>query len=122
MPNRDAFPTVFSRLKATLEPFAPHLLVTEDEPASFMLTAPASVKYPKGTLFGGVQIKKNYVSHHLLPVYTFPDLLDGMLLPLRKRMQGKSCFNFTMVDDALMAELETLAARGFERYRREGIA
>lgn len=30
---------------------------------------------------------------------------------LRKRMQGKSCFNFTRVDDALFFELVDLTAR-----------
>ncbi len=125
MPNREAFPAVFSRLKATLEPYTPHLLVTEDEPASYMLYALASTKYPKGLMFGGVQIKKNYVSHHPMPVYAFPDLLDGLSEPLRQRMQGKSCFNFTAItaiDDGPMAELEALTARGFERYRRGGVA
>jgi hypothetical protein len=40
-----------------------------------------------------VQIKKNYVIYHLMPVYLNPGLLEGMSPGLRKRMQGKSCFN-----------------------------
>ena len=30
-------------------------------------------------------------------------------------MQGKSCFNFIKVDDALLTELAELTRRGFER-------
>jgi hypothetical protein len=39
---------------------------------------------------------------------------------LRKRMQGKSCFNFTRQDDTLFAELETLTAAGFTRFQDDG--
>jgi hypothetical protein len=35
-------------------------------------------------------------------------------------MQGKSCFNFTKVDDALLAELEGLTAQGFAMYVEQG--
>ena len=51
-----------------------------------------------------------------MPIYAFSDL-DGALSPeLRRRKQGKSCFNFTTVDEPLLAELATLIAAGFERY------
>jgi hypothetical protein len=35
-------------------------------------------------------------------------------------MQGKSCFNFTSVDQALLGELGELTERGFERMRDSG--
>jgi len=71
--------------------------------------------------FGGVQIKKNYVSYHLMPVYAFPDLLDGLSPELKKRMQGKSCFNFKTVDKALFKELGALTRKGYQRYKKEGL-
>ncbi len=40
-----------------------------------------------------------------MPVYVFPELLGAVRPLLRKRMQGKSCFNFTRVDPALFEEL-----------------
>ena len=52
-----------------------------------------------------------------MPVYVFPDLLDGISPELRRRMQGKSCFNFARVDTPLFAELETLTATCIERMR-----
>ena len=49
-----------------------------------------------------------------MPVYVEPSLLDGISPGLRRRMQGKSCFNFAKVDEALFAELEDLTRAGFE--------
>jgi hypothetical protein len=36
-------------------------------------------------------------------------------------MQGKSCFNFKQVDEALLAELGSLTRRGFARFQEEGL-
>ncbi len=35
-------------------------------------------------------------------------------------MQGKSCFNLTRQDNALLGELETLTAAGFARFQDDG--
>ena len=47
------------------------------------------------TWFAGTRLGKRYVSYYLMPVYVEPSLLDGISPELRRRMQGKSCFNFT---------------------------
>ena len=49
-----------------------------------------------------------------MPVYGDPRLLADMSPELRKRMQGKSCFNFTRVDEGLFTELTDLTRRGYE--------
>jgi hypothetical protein len=67
-----------------------------------------------------VKTGKRYVSFHVMPLYVHLDLLQGISPELRKRMQGKSCFNFTRQDDALFAELETLTAAGFARFQDDG--
>src|SRR5690349_18419115 len=105
MANSEQFPAIFVRLKALLSPFAPNLHVTDDGPAGYSLNTPFVEQYKKELFFGAVQVKKNYVSYHLMPVYMFPDLLADMSPQLKKRMQGKSCFNFTNVDDQTVAEL-----------------
>jgi hypothetical protein len=71
--------------------------------------------------FGAVQIKKNYVSFHLMPVYVNPKLLKGISPDLKKRMQGKSCFNFKKVDETLFKELSNLTKEGFEFYQKNGM-
>jgi hypothetical protein len=68
-----------------------------------------------------VQIRKNYVSFYLMPVYICPDLMEGMPESLRKRMQGKSCFNFRRLDESALGDLGSLVRRGFERYQKDGL-
>jgi hypothetical protein len=75
-------------------------------------------QFKKEMFFGAVQIKKNYVSYHLMPVYVFPELLKDLSPSLKKRMQGKSCFNFKKVDQETLAELGQLTARGFEQFKQ----
>jgi hypothetical protein len=55
-----------------------------------------------------------------MPVYLHPELLEDVSEALKKRMQGKSCFNFKQIDDALFAELEALVARGYAAYQEAG--
>ena len=117
----DAQPTaVFVRLAAIFAPYRSTLLAKFDEPGNLYLETPPSTTYPSGIFFGAVKIGKRYVSFHFMPVYVHPDLLDEMSPQLWKRMQGKSCFNFTRSDDALFEELETLTAEGFARFQQDG--
>ncbi|HRE79462.1 MAG TPA: hypothetical protein PLN52_00375, partial [Opitutaceae bacterium] len=57
---------------------------------------------------GTVTIKKSYVAYHLMPLYTHPELADGISAQLAQRKQGKTCFNFARVDEALFKELTRL--------------
>ncbi len=120
MPKESDFQAVFTQLKALLEPYAPRLEVKADTPDNYVLYT--HHKRPDGYqfAFGSVQLRKNYVSYHLIPVYNHPELLEGISPALRKRMQGKSCFNFKAVDPALLEELSELTRRGFERFRATG--
>lgn len=63
---------------------------------------------PKPQMFAAVQAKASYVSLHLFPVYTKPDLLSEISPELRTRMQGKSCFNFKSVEQIPTEELKAL--------------
>jgi hypothetical protein len=119
--NSNNFAVVFDRLKAVMVPYADRLVVVTDEPDHFYLNTSHVMKNKQPLFFGAVQIKKRYVSYHLMPVYSFPDLLTDIDDAMKKRMQGKSCFNFTSVDDATVAAIADLTARGFNRYEREGL-
>lgn len=115
------FNELFTRIRAMLAAHAHGAVPKCDKPDSYHLDT-HEVRATDGyrTYFGGVDIKKNYVSAHLFPVYTDPSLLDGISADLRKRMQGKACFNFKKLDEPLLAELEQLIATGAERYKAEG--
>jgi hypothetical protein len=84
-------------------------VVTADDVTQYALARPGPDGRPK--FLAAVQQKRRYVALHLFPVYERPELLDGLTLGLRKRMHGKSCFQFTKVDSALYEELERLMMR-----------
>jgi hypothetical protein len=112
--DRD-FGPLFDRLKGVLEPYAPEMHVSADDEKGYSLDlAPPEERNPT-TWFGGVMRWKRYVSFYLMPVYVEPSLLDEASQDLRKRMQGKSCFNFNKVDEPLIGELESLVRTGYER-------
>ena len=69
--------------------------------------------------FGGVSINKISVSFYLMPVHTFPDLLEGISPELKAHKQGKSCFRFKQVEPALFKELAALAKKGKARCENE---
>jgi hypothetical protein len=106
---------VYGRLKSMLEPYGERLYVTDDRPTSYGVdVAPEGERNPT-TWFGGVRLGKRYVSYYLMPVYVDPSLA-GMVSPeLKRHMQGKSCFNFSKLDEGLFAELESLTKLGYER-------
>jgi hypothetical protein len=63
-----------------------------------------------------VTVSRSYVSYYLMGVHGEPRILDQMSAPLRKRMQGKSWFDFTAVDDRLFAELAGLTEQTAAGY------
>jgi hypothetical protein len=89
--------------------------------ATYVLLGAPTERYPDGQLFAMVKVGKRYVSYHLMCVYLEPALLEGMSPGLGRRMQGKSCFNFTKVDEPLFDELEALTARGKALYAERGL-
>jgi hypothetical protein len=91
--------------------------VPEDSGRNYYLNTVAPSYRGKPLFFGAVQITKNYVSFHLMPVYVYPELLLGTSNGLQRRMQGKSCFNFKTVSDTIFAELDRLTAAGLRKYQ-----
>lgn len=110
------FEDTFSALKKILQKQAKKLVVVVDQPGHYYLDTDIIMKNGKPLFFGAVQVKKNYVSYHLMPVYVFPELQDDLSPQLRKRMQGKSCFNFREPDRKLFRELDALTKIGFKKY------
>lgn len=105
---------VHERLKAIFSPYRAQLTVSKDGPDGLYLELPGHEGNPWGYV-GGTRLGKRYVSFYLMGVYGAPEVLDSLSPGLRRRMQGKSCFNFTSIDEALFAELATVTARSVER-------
>lgn len=111
---------VFKALRAVLAPYASTLVVQTDTATELYLDTRHTQKNGKPLFFGAVQVKKGFVSYHLMPVYAQPALLDHVSPELKARMQGKSCFNFKAPDPALFAELAALTRAGYDSYRQQG--
>jgi hypothetical protein len=112
------FEAAFASLKSILAKHAKKFTVTADTATDYTLycKSPSPFKQHKGQplYFAGVRVGKAYVSFHLLPLYMSP-----MKVPagLKKRMQGKACFNFkTAPDKEQLAELKQLTADGLKVF------
>jgi hypothetical protein len=106
---------VHERLKAILRRHRGGLAVTRDGPGGMTIEMPDYEGRPWGYV-AGTRLGKRYVSYYLMSVYGQPELLESASPELRRRMQGKSCFNFTKVDEPLFAELEALTSKAIARH------
>ncbi len=111
------FTAVFAALKELLAPFETHLHVLPYKPEFYALVTRQAVHKGKPIWFAAIRMGKNYVSYHFMPVYMNAAMQKRVPPELKKRMQGKACFNFSEVDPALFRQLADLTAAGFDAYR-----
>ncbi|NBB92647.1 MAG: hypothetical protein GVY32_05695 [Gammaproteobacteria bacterium] len=114
------FDEAFHRLRAILIAASDGLERVVDSESELSLNTPHRMKNGQPLWFGGVRIGKAYVSYHLMPVYVNPALLEDISDGLRRRMQGKSCFNFARVDETLFEELAGLTRAGRADFAERG--
>jgi len=119
---------VADRYAKLLQPYAKKLNLRHDGPGSYSLETKAKSfevlvngkwqmrKAPFGV--SAVKAGKAYVSFHLVPVYMFPDLVETYAPELKKRMQGKGCFNFQTYDAEAARALKLLLKAGIERTKK----
>lgn len=116
MTTANDFEAVFVRLRQLLQDNTPGAYVGRNEPTNFVVYTNETENPKPWEWFGGVTMGRNYVSYQLMSVYASPVQREGMSEALKKRMQGKACFNFKTVDEALFAELAELTRMGWENY------
>jgi hypothetical protein len=116
-----AFDDIFASLKRIPAPHLGRLSVGADTASEYTLLGRKPSPFPqhKGhpVYFASIRLGKAYVSYHLMPLY-MNEALTGTISPaLKKRMQGKTCFNFkTPPDPELIAELERLTTAGLKSF------
>ena len=76
MANSVDLKPVYDALVKIMKKHEKNFKVTTDNKGNYSLTGPMSEKFKKELWFGGVQIRKNYVSYHLMPVYMYSDLVN----------------------------------------------
>lgn len=121
---KPAFLPVFNTLREYLTSVSDRCVIKGDTETLYSLYTPPVLlpqkKSAEEQFFCAVEIKKNYVSVYVMPVYVNPDLLNGISEKLRKQMQGKSCFNFKKVDEELFAEFMELVQNSRKHYEAIG--
>jgi hypothetical protein len=115
-----AFDPIFFRLCQILRNHSGNLTIKDETPIRFSLVGGQHPKHKTPMPIAWVEIGKNYVSYHLMPIYGCPKLPDKMSAELRARMQGKSCFNFKVPNEALFAELDQLTTAGLAALKKAG--
>jgi hypothetical protein len=116
MPHYTSFDKVFAKLKAIFKPYVKRMDVAADNETYYLLNTRHIMKNKQPLCFGGVRLGKAYVSFYLMSIYACSDLLQSMSPELKQRMQGKSCFNFTEVDEKLFKELAQLTKAGAAKF------
>jgi hypothetical protein len=116
---------IAAALKPVFRKAAKKLVVKADTPERYALVTKVPSPFPqhKGCPldFGLVQVGKAYVSLHLLPLYMNPTLAKAVTPALKKRMQGKACFNFSKVPEPeLLVDLEALVTLGVADWTAKG--
>lgn len=112
--------SVFAELRKVMAPFAGRLDVKRDDYSELYVDTRHVQKNKKALFFGAVQLKKSYVSFHLMPVYLRPELLESLSPDLKARMHGKSCFNFATVEPGVIRELTALTEAGYASFKAQG--
>ena len=112
---------IFETLKSVFSKHLKKLAVEADTPIEYTLVSKLPSPFPQHKrqpmYFGSVRLGKAYVSFHLMPLYMNPPLTKTISPALKKRMQGKTCFNFkTDPEPELIAELKQLTDTGFEQW------
>jgi len=121
MPDKNDFKPVFEKLRALLKPYEGKMVIVHDSASHYYLDTPYVMKNKQRLCFAAVRTGKAYVSFYLMPVYTSPDLLRNISPELKKRMQGKSCFNFKTLDERLFKELGKLTKAGFQEFNNPAV-
>jgi len=110
------FDATFEQLRNILQAYESKLIVVADTKNHYALETPHVMKNKHRLYFAGIKIGKSYVSYYLMPAYACDDVRVAISAELKKRMQGKSCFNFSSPDPKLFKELSQLTKLGFKRF------
>jgi hypothetical protein len=115
------FTPVFAVLRKVLATQAGKLTISADNATRYTLLSRTPSPFPqhKGQpmWFGEVRAGKAYVSLHLMGLYFNGELTSTISPALKKRMQGKTCFNFKAVPEpALLTELRSLTKASLQAF------
>jgi hypothetical protein len=115
------FDAAYAELREILSKHARKLNVVKDDANNYCVES-KKPKYKDHPMMFGAVMKKSYVSFHLVPLYLMPELTKSISPELKKRMQGKACFNFRKPEPELFKELVSVtetSLKAFEAWKEE---
>ena len=118
MPTLLALDETFAKLRSLLAAQSKRLIVLADKPGDYQVGSPTMKdRIGRPLYIAGIKTGKNYVSYHLMPIYMNPTLLKSVSPTLKKRMQGKACFNFTALEREQAQDLADLTGTVIAAHR-----
>jgi hypothetical protein len=111
------FTAVLNALRGILTPYEGRLAPRERGPGYFYLESLEPTYKGRPMFFAGVKAGKSYISYHLLPLYMNPELNQKIPPELKKRMQGKACFNFMAIAPPVFKQLSALTKLGYKVFK-----
>ena len=111
---------VFIELRKVMAPYAAKLAPARDDDHELYVDTRHIPKNKKPLCFGAVQVKKSYVSFHLMPVYVKPELLATVSPELKAHMQASRASTSTALEPVLFKELAALTKAGYASYKEQG--
>lgn len=114
------FSEIFDALRDVLRPRAKGLVIKVDAPGNYYVESPKPYE-GKPLFVAAVRAGKAYVSYYLFPIYMNPELVKTIPPELKKRLQGKSCFNFKTMEPEVFEQLAELTDRGLAEFKKRGL-
>lgn len=114
------FAAVFTALREILTPYEGRLAPQQPNAGYYFVESHEPTYKNRPMFFAGVKAGKNYISYHLLPLYMNPALNQKIPPELKKRMQGKACFNFAAIDPLVLRQLSALTKVGYKNFKERG--
>ena len=121
--------STFTRLREILRRHAGQYMVNDNESRHFGLEAkpgPATLRAWRGKVrketipAAWVSVGKSGVSYHLMGLEGNSSLAGGLSKELKAKLNGKTCFTFKKIDDALLGELDEVTSRALTAFRKAG--
>jgi hypothetical protein len=117
---------IFGRLSASLKKLSPPMVCSKDTAKCVELIGNTPVPYGStkkiipGMYFASVVARKDVVSFYFMPIYyhekDFADIAPGLM----KRLKGKTCFQFTTLEQIDEKEVSVMLKRGTQAWRKLG--
>lgn len=113
------YSAAFAALRKVLARYAAKMHVAKDNDSWYCLETKSFSNKGKRHGFAAVAIMKGHVGFYLMAIYMEPALTKPMSPELRRRQQGKCCFNFQRPDPELFKQLAQLTKSGYDYFEKK---